>query len=101
MPITYTKLKSGNWGVRSTEALITGQTITVTKKDGGTKTETVDKVVWSGNGVWIAATRALTTTGPSRQRSYRGTRTGCGCGSIEDTPRLSDCRSCRFENEDQ
>lgn len=100
MPITYAKLKNGNWGVRSTEAIREGQTITVRKKSGDTKSETVDRIVWSGDGVWLAAVRASKVADDAR-RAPRGQRTGCSCGSIEDTPRSSDCRSCRFENEDQ
>lgn len=102
MPITYTKLNSGAWGARSTVQLTPGQTITVTKRDGSTKTETVDKVVRSGNGTWLAALRrAETKSSQPPRRRERGIRTGCSCGSIEDNPRPSDCRSCRFENEDQ
>jgi len=52
---TYTKLKSGNWGIRSTSPLRDGQTVTVRKKSGETKSETIERVVWSGNGVWLAA----------------------------------------------
>ena len=101
MPITYTKLKSGNWGVRSTEALKEGQTITVRKKSGDTKLETIARIVWSGNGVWLAAILTSGSTGSAKRSSPRGQRTGCSCGSIEDTPRPGDCRSCKFENEDQ
>jgi hypothetical protein len=98
--ITYTKLKNGNWGVRSTEAIKSGQTITVRKKSGDTKIETIDKIVWSGDGVWLAAVTMAKAANGAR-RTSRGQRTGCSCGSIEDTPRKSDCASCRFENEDQ
>ncbi len=102
MAITYTKLKSGSWGIRSTEALREGASITVTKKDGSTKLETVGKIVWSGGGVWLATTSRSAAPGSSLRRgTSRGRRTGCSCGSIEDTPRPSDCRSCQFENFDQ
>lgn len=55
MACTYTKLRSGNWGVRSTSALYPGQTVTVTTKAGASKTERVERVIWSGSGVWLAA----------------------------------------------
>lgn len=92
MSITYTKLKSGAWGARSTEEIKAGQAITVTKKSGESKQETVEKVVWSGNGVWLAALRssqAAPSTGRGRSSGYaRGTRAPGGrrcpnCGSSE------------------
>lgn len=53
---TFTKLKSGEWGVRADHAIEPGQTVLVTKKDGSTKTETVDTVVWTDHEtVWLCA----------------------------------------------
>lgn len=52
---TYSKLKSGNWGIRSTQEIAAGDTVTVTLKDGTSRDEKVERVVWSGDGVWIAA----------------------------------------------
>lgn len=34
---------------------------------------------------------------PSRE--LRGRWTGCRCGSIEGSPRDSDCRQCQYDNE--
>lgn len=51
---TYTKLKSGDWGIRSEQPIMDGQTVTVRKKSGESKAETVGRVIWSGNGVWLA-----------------------------------------------
>lgn len=49
MTATYTKLRSGEWGVRVTGALpAQGSTIQVTKKDGTRNTVTVNRVEWSG-----------------------------------------------------
>lgn len=45
-------------------------------------------------------TRPATTTraaAPKSSRSYRGPRTGCSCGSREDTISQYDCESCRFD----
>ena len=53
--VTYAKLRNGDWGLRSTSTLKEGQTVTVTTKAGQSRTETVGKIVWSGNGVWLAA----------------------------------------------
>lgn len=55
MTATYTKLRDGSWGVRAAGKVVAGQTITVAKRDGSTKTETVDRVLWSGDGVTLAS----------------------------------------------
>lgn len=50
-PAGYTKLKDGSWGLRLTGPevqLAEGDSVTVTKKSGATKTETIDELVWSG-----------------------------------------------------
>lgn len=80
IPMTsYTKLKSGNWGIRSTTAIAAGQTVTVTKRDGGTKLETVERVVWSGNGVWLAAIAQRAQSSTSSRYAGRE-RMGSGHG---------------------
>ena len=45
---TYTKLKNGQWGVRAPAGVTVGATITVTKRDGSSKTETVAAILWAG-----------------------------------------------------
>lgn len=56
MTASYTKLKSGEWGIRVEGGTPkSGERITVVKKSGETKTETIAKVVWSGNGVVLCA----------------------------------------------
>lgn len=110
MSATYTKLKSGNWGVRIEGAAQAGQTITVTKRDGSTKSETIERVVWSGNGVSLCAIRqshyscstarygSYSTIGQRQNERMRRTGwTGCSCGSIEGRPRSSDCASCQHD----
>ena len=54
---TYTKLKNGEWGIRGEEITkgMEGCSVEVRKKDGSTKKEVIEKVVWRGNGVGIAA----------------------------------------------
>lgn|ERR1700704_5680630 len=104
MPITYTKLKNGNWGVRSTEALRDGQAVTVTKKNNEAKLETVDKVVWSGNGIWIAAISSQTRPPSKQSRSRRDPdapgRNGMmpGCGACRNLGRM--CKQCAFDEYD-
>lgn len=55
MPITYHRLQSGSWGVRSTEPLLEGETVLVKKRNGSVKQETVERIVYTRNGVHIAA----------------------------------------------
>lgn len=105
MAITYTKLKSGDWGIRADEPIAAGSTVTVTKRDGGTKTETIDRIIWTGDGVTLASIKQKGSTGTAAPRtasrssrgSYRGRRTGCSCGSIEGVFRESDCWQCRHD----
>jgi hypothetical protein len=52
---TYTKLRDGSWGIRSTEQVAPGATVLVERRDGVKKYETVSAVVWSGNGVWLSS----------------------------------------------
>ena len=52
MYATYTKLNDGSWGLRvSCGPVAPYATVTVTKKSGETKVETVGQVLWTGNGV--------------------------------------------------
>lgn len=53
--ISYTKLQDGSWGIRSTSSLVQGEQVTVTTRAGETKRETVGRVLWSGNGIWICS----------------------------------------------
>ena len=106
---TYTKLRSGDWGIRVQGTVEAGAMIVVTKKSGEAKSETVAKVVWSGNGITLCAIGARSSSGGARYGSYatigarqqvRMDRTGwsgCSCGSIEGRPRESDCRQCQLD----
>ena len=95
MPNTYTKLRSGAWGVRCTDRVGVGDTVTVTKRDGSVKTETIHTIVWKGDGVTLAA---LAPKGAAAAAPARGRRTGCSCGSREDEPRDSDCAGCQYDD---
>ena len=49
MQATYSKLKNGSWGIRVVGYVPgVGTSVTVRKKDGSEKEETVEAVVWSG-----------------------------------------------------
>jgi hypothetical protein len=55
--VTYAKLASGNWGLRSDAALTEGEQVVVSKRDGSTKTETVDFLVAQDGKGWLYAIR--------------------------------------------
>lgn len=78
---TYTKLKSGDWGVRVEGAKVTaGQVVSVRKKSGEVKSETIAKVVWSGNGVSLCAIDAAGSGGGSSS-SYRRPASNAAAGT--------------------
>jgi len=72
---TYAKLRSGAWGIRVTGGPVSvGETLTVTKRDGARKSESVSAVVWTdGNGTSLCAIEA-------RDSGRRGGRRGGGGG---------------------
>jgi hypothetical protein len=79
--VSYTKLKSGEWGIRAESALTQGATVTVTKKSGETKSEIVGTKVWTdGKGVWLYAIAPA----PAARTSGRGATYERGCGMICD-----------------
>lgn len=101
MAISYTKLKNGNWGIRSTESIREGQSVTVTKKDGSTKSETVDKIIWNNNGVWLASLRRAPQPAQGRRRDPDAPgRNGMmpGCGACRSLGRM--CKQCEFDEYD-
>lgn len=52
---SYTKLKTGEWGLRVQGKVTPGEKIVVTKKDGSTKEEEVGQVLWSDSTVTLAS----------------------------------------------
>jgi len=101
---SYTKLRSGAWGVRGIgTAPNSGDTVTVTKKSGATDERTVERVVWSGpardgNGnAWIATVEA-----DRAPRAYRGRRSSYRSayrGMCEDAP-CCGCCGPQSDNQD-
>jgi hypothetical protein len=112
----YAKLDDGSWGIRRAGFdLVGGGSVTVRKKDGTTKEETIQAIVKTltdpdGNVVEQVCSIVPTKAPQGVQRAsgggYRsGRRTGCSCGSREDSagdliPSQYNCRSCRFDGED-
>lgn len=92
--VTYTKLRDGSWGLRGpAAALKPGASVTVAKRSGETKTETVGRVLWTGDGVamtTIAGGSAPARTGgtgaPNARRARAGRR---GTGDCDDF-----CQGC-------
>jgi len=52
---TYTRLRDGSWGLRVQSSGKPSGNITVTTKAGKTKTETIDRVLWSGDCVHLCS----------------------------------------------
>lgn len=76
---TYTKLRDGSWGIRVAGTATPGQSVTVTKKSGETKTEVVGKVMCSGEDKFGKGTTSLCTVAvsassrrDSRARAFAG-----------------------------
>lgn len=106
MLASYTKLRDGSWGIRVQGSAKAGQVVVVRKKDNTSKDETIERVLWTGDGISLCSigrsqqTRASNSRG-GQQGSLRGRRTGCACGSIEGEYHPWYCESCRFEELDQ
>lgn len=71
--ITYTKLHSGEWGLRG-HGLSSGTSVTVTKRDGSRKTETVGRILWTGQDGTQLATIGGSSHSHSRASSSPRTR---------------------------
>lgn len=68
---TYTKLRDGSWGVKG-KGLVAGSNITVTKKSGESKVETIDHILWTGtDGSQLASIRQ---TERSNRKQYSRNR---------------------------
>lgn len=97
----YAKLNDGSWGIRSDKKLTVGQILTVTKRDGTSKSETVSRVVTSGVGYSIATIRSSANASPSyaSRRTSSPRRLRCSDGFFSDTCRRPGCNCGGFDNE--
>ena len=68
---TYKQLKNGAWGIRVGGIVLAGETITVTKRDGSSKVETVGRVLWTGEGISICT---IQRSAPANRGARRGER---------------------------
>jgi hypothetical protein len=71
---TYTKLRDGTWGLRGA-GLTAGRAVTVRKKSGETRQETVGRVLWTGPDGTCLATM-VSSSAPAPQRHSDGRRNG-------------------------
>lgn len=71
MTATPIKLKNGSWGARVQGSVDVGAKLDVQTKSGKTWTATVERVVWSGSGVTIVATRSRSRRGSGREDCRR------------------------------
>lgn len=77
---TYTKLRDGSWGLRGS-GLASGRIVSVTKRDGTVKTETVGRVLWTGSDGTCLATIQQSSAGQRTSGARRGGRYECEeCG---------------------
>jgi len=88
---TYTKLRSGQWGIRAEGPVKSGQTVTVQTKAGAQKTETVDRVIWTDGKVTLASVRASGRP-QSRGNGYAREYGECeACAWNEDAGDMQGC----------
>lgn len=96
---TYTKLKTGAWGLRGPASMKSGETVTVSKKSGELQQVTVGKVIWTGNGIALA-TIAKSASSYSYSGSARSSalRPVSGCYQCRVLGRM--CQQCQFDEFD-
>jgi hypothetical protein len=100
MQATYTKLRSGEWGVRVLGSARDGQTVGVVKKSGERKTETIARVLWSGRDsrtgeqVALCAIRRASSSLGSRHRAGDYECRACGHAGDDCADMDCTCREC-------
>lgn len=93
-PATPAKLRDGTWGARVQGTARRGQQITITTRRGKSWDATVQRVLWSGDGVTLVATASgVSTHSHGRRRSRCGCR--CGCAGEDGRYTGRECRDCR------
>jgi hypothetical protein len=103
---TYTKLKSGAWGLRIVGSfrVQAGDRVTVSKRDGSKKEETVGAVLWSGDGVVLCSIESTGSlrrdrpAAPAARPAVRKYRKGqdCPCCGSEPLDAQLHCWECGF-----
>jgi hypothetical protein len=89
---TFTKLRSGDWGIRATFDVAPGAPVTVARKDGTTTVVTVGRVIWKGDGVVLAT---IDRDGKAKSsKARRGPWTCYVCGGTSKDPACQRCWEC-------
>lgn len=102
---SFTKLKDGSWGLRishpATETIAPGMTLTVTKRDGSSSTETVGSVIWVGTDDRAPGNKVAFATLVKQARASGGRklRPGMECPAChsEDLNGQLRCWECGFQ----
>ena len=100
---SWARLRDGSWGLRIEGAgLRAGDRVRARRKDGSDSIETIDRIVWTGEGVTVAsvvasakpATRSYGSSSSGRtgwadgvylvDGDYHCTRPGCWCGGYDE-----------------
>jgi hypothetical protein len=96
--VTYTKLRDGSWGLRGADIRKgdEGCTVTVQKKDGTTKDEVIDRVVWRGRDTRNGGMVGLATIRRPVHHSPPSKHCSCGNGIWDEGwgPRGAWCKEC-------
>jgi hypothetical protein len=69
MSATYARLRSGEWGIKSTVALRAGDTAVVVKRSGQARRVIIGRVLWTGNDGACLAT--IAQAAPTTRRQAR------------------------------
>lgn len=93
--VRWTKLRSGEWGVKGPANLVQkGALVLVTKRDGGTSVAIVGRVLWANDEIAIATVDERSgRSGRTYGRPYTG-RYCRACGHTPDDCADMDC-TCR------
>lgn len=99
---TYTLLRDKSWGIRCNVLVSHGDRVTVTKKDGSSKVETVDKVLWTDNKTYLCS--IMHTEKPRSTVSHSNGRCRSCHGPIRNAPHHRAmgglCGDCAFDEYD-
>jgi hypothetical protein len=90
---TWTKLKTGDWGLRlSLDEAVEGRTVTVRKKSGETQQKTVGRVLWRGADAALATVASGGHSSYARDDAYCYYR--CPVGGFICSPKNGPCHDC-------
>jgi len=75
MKASYTKLSSGDWGMKIMgDDVEAGDTVPVRKKDGSVNHETIDRIIYENGGYFICTIKKPQDAGNYSELKYRQAR---------------------------